>query len=252
MLILAIETATRSGSLALARDGQLLEVSSGEPSRTHGERLPGDAQALLSRHNLTTKAIDCYAVALGPGSFTGLRVGIATTQGLALAHQKKVVGISVIDALVHIGTRMSANTRAPDFLVPWVDGKRSEVFSAIYERNSSAKSSEATWRMMIEPIAATPETLLERWSPYLKNRVSWFMGDGVPLYRSMLKARIPTPSKMITGIPPLAGELAIMASSRQWLRQAAGPHALRPVYVRRPDAELARDHRRNLASTTAE
>ena len=252
MLILAIETATRSGSLALARDGQLLEVSSGEPSRTHGERLPGDAQALLSRHNLTTRAIDSYAVSLGPGSFTGLRVGIATTQGLALAHQKKVVGISVIDTLVHIGSRMSANTRAPDFLVPWVDGKRSEVFSAIYERNSSAKSSAVTWRTKIGPIAATPETVLERWSPYLKNHISWFMGDGVPLYRSMLDVRIPTASKIIADIPPLAGEMAIMASSQHWLRQAVGPHALRPVYVRRPDAELARDRRRNLTSSTAE
>ena len=252
MLILAIETATRSGSLALARDGQLLEVTSGEPSRTHGERLPGEAQALLSRHNLTTRAVDYYAVALGPGSFTGLRVGIATTQGLALAHQKQVVGISVIDSLVHIGSRMSANIRAPDLLIPWLDGKRSEVFSAIYEGHRSPETSEVAWRIKQEPIAATPEMILERWSVHFKNRVSWFIGDGVRLYKSILETHGPRRSQMIADTPPLAGEMAIMASSRYWLQRAVGPHALRPVYVRRPDAELARIRRRNLKSTPAD
>ncbi len=84
VLILAIETSTASGSLALARDGQLLEVSSGDPSRTHGERLPGEAQVLLQRHGFTNKAVDCYAVALGPRGLTGLRGGIEPPPGLAL------------------------------------------------------------------------------------------------------------------------------------------------------------------------
>jgi tRNA threonylcarbamoyladenosine biosynthesis protein TsaB len=180
-------------------------------------------------------------VALGPGSFTGLRVGIATIQGLALAHHRKVVGISVIDTLAHIGSRMSANTRVPELLVPWVDGKRSEVFAAIYERKGSPESSERDWRVKIEPIAN-----------HLNNRVSWFIGDGVRLYRSLLETHTPPESRIILDIPRLAGEIAIMASNQQWFRKAAEPHALRPVYVRRPDAELARNRRLRLESTTIE
>ena len=245
VLILAIETSTASGSLALARDGQLLEVSSGDPSRTHGERLPSEAQVLLQRHGFTYKAVDCYAVALGPGSFTGLRVGIATTQGLALAHERQVIGISVIDTLVHIAAKMVTDTCLPELIIPWIDGKRGEVFSAVYDRRPSADTPHTDWEVLTESIAAPPEVVLDRWVTQLRKRVAWFIGDGVPLYKSVIEAKLGPRPKTISDIPPLAGEMAVMASSNRWLRQAMAPHAIRPVYIRRPDAELARNRRRN-------
>ena len=67
MLILALDTSSAGGSLALARNGHLLDETTGDPSLTHGERLPGELAALLDRHGLTTGAIDRYAVAAGPG-----------------------------------------------------------------------------------------------------------------------------------------------------------------------------------------
>ena len=75
MLILALDTTSRAGSVALARDAGVLDQQRGDPSRTHGERLPGDIGDLLERHGLTVADVDLYAVAAGPGSFTGLRVG---------------------------------------------------------------------------------------------------------------------------------------------------------------------------------
>ena len=245
LLILAIETATASGSLALASNGQILEVWRGNPERTHGERLPGEAQSLLARHGLTTAAIDYFAVCLGPGSFTGLRVGIATIQGLAIAHGRQVIGISVFDVLAEIGTIMAKGCSKPRWIVPWIDGKRGEVFSAIYGLETIRDGLDAHWAIRVKPIAATPDVVLDQWTAELANQSSWFIGDAVPLYESILKNRLGPNSRTIFEIPPLAEQIALMASSDSWIGQITSPHALRPLYVRRPDAELARDRRLN-------
>ena len=89
MVLLALDTTTAAGSVALWRDG-LIEEQPGDPARSHAERLPGELAALLARHGCTTNDVDRYAVASGPGSFTGLRVGIATVQGLALVGARVV------------------------------------------------------------------------------------------------------------------------------------------------------------------
>src|SRR5678815_2876000 len=104
MVVLALDTTTRRGSVALARDGAVVGACAGDPAVTHGQRLPGDLMRLLDRHNLRVGDIDLFAVAAGPGSFTGLRIGIATMQGLAFASGKPLIGISALDALATVAT----------------------------------------------------------------------------------------------------------------------------------------------------
>ena len=87
MVILALETATRRGSLALWIDGDVAAMA-GETERTHGERLPNEMTTWLAAQGRTLADVDYFAVVSGPGSFTGLRVGVATIQGLALAARK--------------------------------------------------------------------------------------------------------------------------------------------------------------------
>src|SRR5262245_14776088 len=101
MLVLALDTTTRRGSVALVRDGLELESYAGDEAITHGRRLPGDLVRVLDRQHLTVGDVDLFAVAAGPGSFTGLRIGIATMQGLALGTGKGVIGVSALDALHH-------------------------------------------------------------------------------------------------------------------------------------------------------
>ena len=253
MLILALDTTSAGGSVALARDGLLVDETTGESSLTHGQRLPGDLQNLLARHDLTTASIDRYAVAAGPGSFTGLRVGIATIQGLALAHDKPVVAISVLDTLVEIAARLaSRDAREPDLIAPWVDAKRGEVFSALYEPAPFAGAADTRrpagddWRVAVEAVALAPEALLDSWADTLATYRVWVIGDGVAMYQSVLDDLLAPGSRTIHEIPSLAGVMAVMASAERWSRLADTPHALRPVYVRRPDAELARERRRRL------
>jgi len=99
MLVLALDTTTRQGSVALARDGRVLVAGAGDPGVAHAARLPGDLVRLLDAQRVRVADVDLFAVAAGPGSFTGLRIGIATMQGLALANGKPLAGISALDAL---------------------------------------------------------------------------------------------------------------------------------------------------------
>src|SRR5215467_10669713 len=100
MLVLSLDTSSAAGSAAVVRDDCVLIERAGDGSRTHGERLPRELMAVLDAAHVDLLAIDRFAVSIGPGSFTGLRVGIATIQGLAFAQRKRVVPVSSFEALV--------------------------------------------------------------------------------------------------------------------------------------------------------
>lgn len=239
MVILALDTTTAHGSLALAVDGRLLEAQNGDPAVRQGQRLPGDIEAVLARHGLTTASVERYTVALGPGSFTGLRVGIATIQALALVHGRPVLGLSIMDVLVNAAIESQARRGpdAPERIIPWVDAKRGEVFAAVYSPDANG-----TWAALDGPAALAPDVLLDRWADSVSARRVLVIGDGVPATRAVLDTRLSAGSRCIDQPPPLAGIMAMMAGVEPWSDQSTAPHALRPVYVRRHYAALARDN----------
>ena len=98
VLILGLDTATKAGSVALWDDGTVL-ATPGDPARTHGQRLPADLLSCLDRHGRALADVDLFAVIAGPGSFTGLRVGMATMQGLALTTGRSVVPVPTLTAM---------------------------------------------------------------------------------------------------------------------------------------------------------
>ena len=104
------------------------------------------------------------------------------------------------------------------------------------------------WSVTVDPVAVPPPALLDTWADRLAARRVWVIGDGVAGCRSILADRLSPGSRAIHETPPLAGVMAIMASREPWCRQSVSPHALRPLYVRRPDAELARERRRRAKS----
>ncbi|MBM41924.1 MAG: tRNA (adenosine(37)-N6)-threonylcarbamoyltransferase complex dimerization subunit type 1 TsaB [Acidobacteria bacterium] len=243
MLILALDTTTTEGSLALARDGRLIEARSGLGERTHGERLPSEITTLLGLHDAALRDIDRFVVAAGPGSFTGLRVGIATVQGLALALGRKAIAISVLDALLEIGIAPdSRRPSPPEAILAWMDGKRGEVFAALYLNSTEPEA----WRLHLGPVAERPDTLLERWAGDLNRPRLSVVGDAVTACRNLLETRLPSATHLVGDLPPIAGALAVMATRPPWSENAHAPHAIQPVYVRRPDAERARDRRRQI------
>src|SRR4051812_25477072 len=99
LIILALDTTTAAGSTAVVRDGLVLAEQIGNAEVTHGQRLPADLANVLDLASIPIEDVEVIAVAAGPGSFTGLRVGIATAQGLATASSRLVVPVSALEAL---------------------------------------------------------------------------------------------------------------------------------------------------------
>jgi tRNA threonylcarbamoyladenosine biosynthesis protein TsaB len=236
MLVLALDTTTRRGSMALARDGVVFGIYQGDASVTHGERLPGDLVRLLRAHGLDVGDVDLFAVASGPGSFTGLRIGIATMQGLALANGKPLAGVSALDALhesAHAAPGQpdsaASGRRHEGRVAVWMDAQRGQVFSAVY---ADAALSEPA-------IVEKPAEILARW----RRDGSWprvFIGDGALAYRPLILRVLPD-SHVVEPLPPLAPGIAHLAERQVQDHGPSPPDAIRPVYIRRSDAELARD-----------
>ena len=112
MRILALETVTRRGSVALWDAGVVVARAGGD-TRTHGARLPGELLALLEERGLRLADVDLFAVISGPGSFTGLRVGMASIQGLALAGHRQVIPIPTLEAMAE-SWRLGDVLRSPE------------------------------------------------------------------------------------------------------------------------------------------
>jgi tRNA threonylcarbamoyladenosine biosynthesis protein TsaB len=244
MVLLALDTTTAAGSLALWRDG-LIEEQRGDPARSHAQRLPGDLVALLAAHGLVPRDVERYAVAAGPGSFTGLRIGIATIQGLALVGDRLVHAVGTLDLLAHEAAR-AADAVAGTTIVTWMDAYRGEVFAARYRVVQAAAHLEggdgerrragASLDLLDPPTASPPEPLARAWASDGAGRVI-VVGDGVPRTATLLADAF-GPEAALREPGPLAGTLAALAVRHD---APTRPHGIVPVYVRRPDVELARD-----------
>ena len=222
MLVLALDTSTRVGSCAVLRDGAVLREEAGDPGRAQATKLPAALMMVLAHAEVTLPEIDVFAVAIGPGSFTGLRVGIAAMQGLAFASGKPLVGISALDALALVGDAPRVAT--------WVDAWRGEVYTANY----------VAGRSVAGPTVGTPQTALSQ----LETAPTLFIGDGAGTYAELIEAvgvhaRVAEPPA-----PLIAGAIGRLATELADTGHRPPPHAIRPLYVRRPDAELARDRAR--------
>ena len=134
MRVLALDTTTRAGSVALVDDTLIVEERPGDPSRTHAERLPAELLAVSEAHGVALSSIDIFAVAAGPGSFTGLRIGLATVQGLGFVTGRQIVGVSALEALAQAASRAVA---AGALVAAWMDAQRREVFSVLYRVTSA-------------------------------------------------------------------------------------------------------------------
>jgi tRNA threonylcarbamoyladenosine biosynthesis protein TsaB len=235
MLVLALDTSAAGGSAAAIRvDGErsIVVERAGDGTRSHGQRLPVELMDVLREAGATIEDVDRLAVAVGPGSFTGLRVGIATIQGLALARSLPVTPVSTFEALAW---QARGSTGA---IAAWVDAHRGEVFATLLAPDGRTVLAPAT--------ALAPGATLDAWrgalAPFGGVR---FLGDGAVRYRDVIRERLGAQAEIDAAAPMLAAALAWIAVTEP--NRTVRPHALVPQYVRRPDVELTRDRRQAAA-----
>jgi len=234
VVCLALDTSTPGGSCAIARHGHVIRERRGDPDRPPDTRLPRDVMRLLADTSVDLSHVDLYAVATGPGSFTGLRIGIATMQGLAFAAGKPLLGVSGFDALMRTVRDLRPAGRsqaalATPAIATWVDAWRGEVFAARYEHGVEVEP----------PSVEKPAALLARISS-----PTIFVGDAVPLHADMIRRTCAERALFAEPAAPiLAGMIARIATETAAGGCRPAPDEIRPLYIRRPDAELARDAR---------
>jgi tRNA threonylcarbamoyladenosine biosynthesis protein TsaB len=224
MKILSIETSTRVGSVAIIEDEHLIAEYILNVVSTHSERLLPSIDQILKDSQLTVRDIEGFAVSLGPGSFTGLRIGISTVKGLALATGRAVVGVPTLDCLAH-------NIAFTHLLVcPILDARKGEVYTALYQGDGSGRLEKLT-----PDLALKPEELLTR----IKEPVI-FLGDGVEAYRDTLRSGqdncLFAPAYLNQ---PRASVLAKLGLEKFRQGNIFKEDEIQPLYCRLAEAEIA-------------
>ena len=245
MIVLGLDTTGDTGSVAVWRTrAGLVAERSFEGPRAHSVRLPGELLACLHDADLRLEDVDAFGVATGPGSLTGLRVGIATVQGLAFALDRPVVGVSALEATARLAARRTATTTV--LAGAWNDAFRGEVFAALYARSEDGGLLEVDG-----PSVGRPEVTARKWSALAGDGRLVMAGTAVRATRAVLESAFAGRAYLDEDVLLLAGVVAEVAAQRAARGEAMPPHALQPLYVRRPDAELARDRAAAARSTVA-
>lgn len=223
MKILAIETSTMLGGVAVMDNNTLIAESRINVRTTHSERLLTEIDHILSLSNLTIRDIDVFGIAIGPGSFTGLRVGLSTVKGLVYATGAKLVAVPSLEAFAWNGAF------SPYPVCPLLDARRKEVYAGIFRWSGDDFVREMAERpiAMDDLLAGITGTTL-------------FLGEGAVIYGDMIRERLQekavfgSPSQMVPS-PANTAHLALLKAGKG---EFADPVSLSPLYIRRSEAEM--------------
>lgn len=220
MLILGIETASCAGGAALVEDTRIIAEHYSIAPMTHAERLLPVIDTLLRDCGANINDVDLIAVSIGPGSFTGLRIGMATAKGLAFSARKPIVGVPTLDAFVQL------HVPSPTRIMPILDARKGEVFIALYDGDGRKLTSEVNLK---------PDILAKNMK---EESALLIIGDGARKYREIFEK--------VSGIKfsppelddPRPGTVAIVARQLFLEGKVQDVDSLTPLYIRRSDAEL--------------
>jgi tRNA threonylcarbamoyladenosine biosynthesis protein TsaB len=226
MVTLALDTTTRIATSAVLSGARVAGEWVGDAAVSPAAQLPRGVAEALAAAGCRAGDVDVLAVAVGPGSFTGLRVGIATMQGLAAALARPLIGVSALDALA-VCAAIESGAGDDVLIAPWVDAWRGEIYAGAYRAG----------RALAPPVVGDPARVLAG----LEGTVL-FTGDGAASHRALVTREMGDRARFATTMTPrLAAAIARLAAARAEAGERPAPHAIAPLYVRRPDAELARD-----------
>ncbi len=225
MKILGLDTATLCGSLGIIDDDEVVAEYALRREETLSARLLPAIQALLAEAGVDLNDIDGIAISLGPGSFTGLRVGLSAVKGLALATEMPVAGIPTLDAL-------ACNLPfTPYQICPLLDARKGQIYTALYKNRAGGLPEQVTPYQVLSPAA-----LIEA----IPHQETVFLGDGVEVCREFITQKLAAKALFAPlHLGFLRGTTVAELGLRRILRgERDDISSLVPIYVRPSDAEL--------------
>lgn len=223
MKILAVETSTMMGSVAIMDEGGLIAEYRLNIKATHSERLMRTIDEVLKDSGLRLKDLDGYAVSIGPGSFTGLRIGLSTVKGLAYITKKPIAAIPTLDALAF-------NIPFSRYQVcPMLDARKMEVYTALYY------FTDGEFLKPVDDCVIKPESFLKE-----IKEPTVFLGEGAYIYKELIKKSLGT----LAHFAPLAKQLPSAANVAElglkaiMSNRVEEPATLSPRYIRKSEAEI--------------
>ena len=224
MKILAVDTATISCSAAVIDNTSVCAELTTHKKQTHSKHLMASIDSVLESADCRAGDLDGFAVTVGPGSFTGLRIGMATIKGLASAVDKPVVGITSLEAL---SWQCSAQTR---LICPLLDARKAEVYGATY-RFSKDRLIQQTPACAVRPAAFVGEI----------NEPCVFIGSGAQLYQKKIRDVLGDKAYFVPGDQNMirASSVGFLSLKRFKKNDTVSAADLMPFYIRKSDAELS-------------
>jgi tRNA threonylcarbamoyladenosine biosynthesis protein TsaB len=220
--ILSVDTSTSAGSILLAEDDKTMAEINVDSNQTHSARLLPGIDCLLKSTGLDLADVDAFAVIRGPGSFTGIRIGITIIKGLAETTSKPVIPITALEAWVaKFPTRQG-------IIVPMIDARRNEVYAAVFERTGEEV------RQLSAGMVDKPAHIFSRMNP----ATVLFIGDGSAKYRELISGSDHSGWNVETSDPFLGRPMARLALQRFRQGQFTTARELQACYLRKSDAEI--------------
>ncbi len=226
MKVLAVDTATKSCSVAVVSDEQILAEMTILNEQTHSKHLMDLISSTIKISGLELKDLDGFAVTRGPGSFTGLRIGISTVKGLAAASEKPIVGISTLNALA------SQFSFSPYLICPVLDARKNEVYCSTY------RFTDTTLRNIMHEQVLSLEQAISN-----INETCLFIGDGVYANKKIIIDKLEEFAKFAIPCQNVirASSVALLGISKIRSNNTENTETFIPNYIRKSEAELKKE-----------
>jgi tRNA threonylcarbamoyladenosine biosynthesis protein TsaB len=225
MRILAVDTATISCSVGVLDAGRLMAEVTSEKKQTHSKHLMKMIDTVVHMAGIRMDEMDIFAATVGPGSFTGIRIGISTVQGFARALSKPVVGVSSLEALTH-----QAGSACPFLICPLLDARKGEVYAALYQSEKNGLR-----RIIEEHVSPLEKVLYRIEAPCL------FVGSGAQVYGKLIGEKLGAHAMFAGEIlgKIRAETVGRIAMQRIQTKDYENLNQLIPHYVRKSDAQIS-------------